>query len=87
VSRLPFLGASRSPGADDLKGVDGLLLGGFTKVNCLAQLAKRKHYRLAVHSCQGRQANPLVVINIANGNHAEAEAPQRAAAEGIVEVG
>jgi hypothetical protein len=53
-----------SPGSDDLKAVDGLLLGGFTKVNWLAQLAKRTHYRLAVHNCQGRQANPLVVLEI-----------------------
>jgi len=58
------------PGPDDVKGGDGLILGGFTKVAWLAQLGKRKHYKLAVHSCQQRQAKPLVVLNIG----AEAEA-------------
>jgi len=72
-----------TPKANDVRGVDGLILGGFTKVRWLAQLAKRKHYRFAVHSCRGRQANPLVVREV----RAEAEAPQRAVAEATVEVG
>jgi hypothetical protein len=72
-----------SPGSDDLKGVDGLLFGGFIKVNWLAQLAKRKHYRLAVHSCQNRRANPLQVLTIGKLK-AEAKAPQRAVAEAVI---
>ena len=72
------------PGADDVKGADGLMLGGFTRVNSLTQLAKHKHYRLAVHSCRGRQANPLVVLEIG----AEAGAHQASKAEAQhVEVG
>ena len=40
------------------------MLGGFTKVRWLAQLASRQYYRLAVHSCYQRRALPLVVLNI-----------------------
>jgi hypothetical protein len=64
-----------------------LMLGGFTKVAWLAQLAKRKHYRLAVHCCLNRRANPLQVLTIGKLK-AEAKAPQRAVAEAQpVEVG
>jgi hypothetical protein len=61
-----------TPGSDDItiiKGADGLLLGGFTKVTQIARLAKHGAYRLAVHSCQRGQANPLVVLVV--GREAE----------------
>jgi hypothetical protein len=52
---------------DDIAGADGLLLGGFTRVIALAHLARRRHYKLLIHSCQGRRANPLQLLSIAGG--------------------
>ena len=55
------------------------MLGGFTKITWLAQLAKRKYYKLAVHHCQGRQANPPVILTLS----AEAQRSlKRSVAEG-----
>jgi hypothetical protein len=46
---------------DDLQGVDGLLLGGFTPVR---DPAKLKVCRRAVHLCHRKWAMPLVRLMI-----------------------
>jgi hypothetical protein len=75
-----------SPMPEDITGVDGLLLGGFTPVTGLSKLAQRKRYRLAVHSCNNKRPNPLQVLTIGELK-AEAKAPKAVAEAQPVEVG